>query len=129
MDPSVQRHANLEYHDSLAWVLAICFAVLRWHASHFWMAHPTRPLLRLRIPARRWVLRDLLVCVAHGGSMPNSRSWLRYHSHVDMQVMTAQGPIIINPKDNSSCPVEYDEDIVMQLSDYYHVRISVHLSL
>ncbi len=46
----------------------------------------------------------------------------RYHSHVDMQVQTAQGPIIVYPKDNSSCPVKYDEDIVMMMGDYYHVR-------
>ena len=45
----------------------------------------------------------------------------RYHSHVDLQIMTAQGPIIVVPKDNSSCPVEYDEEIIMQMQDYYHV--------
>ena len=41
-----------------------------------------------------------------------------------MQVMTAQGPVIVEPKDKSSCPMEYDEDIVMMLGDYYHVCLS-----
>lgn len=40
--------------------------------------------------------------------------------------MTAQGPIIVNPKHDSLCPVQYDEEIVMQLQDYYHVSLGPH---
>ncbi|ORX33571.1 multi-copper oxidase laccase-like protein [Kockovaella imperatae] len=42
-----------------------------------------------------------------------------YHSHVNMQVLTAQGPVIVEPK-NKTAPIDYDEDIVMMLSDDYH---------
>ena len=44
----------------------------------------------------------------------------RYHSHVNMQAMTAQGPVIVEPK-NKTVPIEYDEEIIMMLSDSYHV--------
>lgn len=40
-----------------------------------------------------------------------------------MQDMTAYGPIIVDPPSGQSdgCPVEYDDDLVMMTSDYYHV--------
>ena len=45
-----------------------------------------------------------------------------YHSHVNPQVVTAQGPVIVEQANMTQCPVEYDEEIVMMVSDYYHVR-------
>ncbi|KAK4686505.1 hypothetical protein P7C73_g3621, partial [Tremellales sp. Uapishka_1] len=45
--------------------------------------------------------------------------WTRYHSHVQMQVLTAQGPIIVEAA-NKTAPVEYDEEIVMMMGDSYH---------
>ena len=48
----------------------------------------------------------------------------RYHSHVGLQTLTAAGPIIVDEKDWRS-PVKYDEDLVMVLQDYYHVRLAL----
>ena len=36
-----------------------------------------------------------------------------------MQALTAQGPVIVEPK-NKTVPMDYDEDIVMMISDDYH---------
>jgi FtsP/CotA-like multicopper oxidase with cupredoxin domain len=44
-----------------------------------------------------------------------------YHSHVDFQISTASGPIVVEPRSGGACPVEYDEEIVMMMGDYYHV--------
>jgi L-ascorbate oxidase len=38
-----------------------------------------------------------------------------------MQVMTAQGPVIVEQKNKTESPVQYDEEIVMMIQDYYHV--------
>ena len=44
-----------------------------------------------------------------------------YHSHVGTQAQTANGPIIVEPKNQGGCPLEYDEELVMMTNDYYHV--------
>lgn len=51
-----------------------------------------------------------------------------YHSHVGMQAMSAFGPIVIEPPSEKeeakkAIPVEWDEDLIMMLSDGYHVSI------
>ena len=38
-----------------------------------------------------------------------------------MQALTSQGPVIVEPK-SKKVPIEYDEEIIMMLSDSYHVR-------
>ncbi|RXK37646.1 L-ascorbate oxidase [Tremella mesenterica] len=48
-----------------------------------------------------------------------------YHSHVQNQVGTAQGPVIVEQVNKTDCPVEYDEEIVMMISDYYHATDDV----
>jgi hypothetical protein len=47
----------------------------------------------------------------------------RYHSHVGFQLSTSQGPIIVDQKDWIS-PVEYDEDLVVMVQEYWHVSPS-----
>lgn len=51
-----------------------------------------------------------------------------YHSHVGMQAMSAFGPIVIEPargkeEAKQATPVEWDEELIMLLSDGYHVSI------
>lgn len=41
-----------------------------------------------------------------------------------MQLSTAQGPIIVQSR-NKTSPVEYDEDLVMMIGDYYHVSLEL----
>jgi len=48
----------------------------------------------------------------------------RYHSHVGFQLSTSQGPIIVDQKDWIS-PVEYDEDLVVMVQEYWHVCLLV----
>lgn len=49
----------------------------------------------------------------------------RYHSHVGFQLSTSQGPIIVDQKDWIS-PVEYDEDLVVMVQEYWHVSPTSH---
>lgn len=44
----------------------------------------------------------------------------RYHSHVGFQLSTSQGPIIVDQKEWKT-PVEYDEDLVVMIGEYWHV--------
>jgi FtsP/CotA-like multicopper oxidase with cupredoxin domain len=51
----------------------------------------------------------------------------RYHSHVGFQLSTSQGPIIVDQKEWVS-PVEYDEDLVVMISEYWHVGLTLSLA-
>jgi FtsP/CotA-like multicopper oxidase with cupredoxin domain len=52
-----------------------------------------------------------------------------YHSHVGMQAMSAFGALIIHPKKKEvkTAPVKWDDELIMMLSDGYHVGIVVAL--
>ena len=52
----------------------------------------------------------------------------RYHSHVNLQIVTAQGPVIVEQKNKTASPVQYDEEIIMMMSDYYYANDSTIIS-